>query len=216
MARSIPEAEFLGRLRAIFLAEGYRDVTIGDLAARAGCSRRRFYDYAESKEGLYLFVVGQFFDELSREGERRAAQETQIGDRIRAFLSVGVEMAPALSKRSLEDLLAIPEGKALFDAHQRRRVDGVKAFVEEGIANGEFHDVSTQLVAEVMLFAVMRVREPSFQKQANISFSEALDDLSHFMRHGLSKVPAPDAQSAQVDRIRTDKSKDAVTRPAPA
>ena len=53
------QARLLGEIEAIYLAEGFRGSTVGELAARLRCSRRALYELAPSKEELFLRVLGR-------------------------------------------------------------------------------------------------------------------------------------------------------------
>ena len=50
MKQTLHNKAFLDRLSHLFHQEGFRHFTIGELAARLHCSRRRLYAVAESKE----------------------------------------------------------------------------------------------------------------------------------------------------------------------
>jgi AcrR family transcriptional regulator len=173
-------------LEAIFLREGYRDVTLRELARRLNCSYRRIYAIAPSKEGLFLFVMSNFFSRLKMEGWRRASADQPLVERIGEYLRVGVEYAHRVSVVCSEDIEGLEAGRIIFDSHQKERIGGLQEMLNEGIRSGQFGGYHPQLVAEVMVLAAKRLREPSFLAKSGMSFSEALDELSRLLRFGLS------------------------------
>ena len=58
--------EILDELEAIFLAEGFRGLTVGTLAARLRCSRSTLYALAATKEELYLRVSDRILRRIGR------------------------------------------------------------------------------------------------------------------------------------------------------
>ena len=72
-----PRRQLLDELIELFLAEGFLELGVGDLAARLRCSRTTIYQVADSKEQIVLAAVRGFF--------RRAAEriEARGGGRAR-------------------------------------------------------------------------------------------------------------------------------------
>lgn len=186
MEKKLDDEALIEELEKIFLREGYRDVTLRELARRLNCSYRRIYAVAPSKEGLFLYVMNNFFARLKIEGWRRASSDRPLVDRIGEYLRVGVEYAHRVSVACSEDIEELEAGRIIFDAHQKERIAGLQEMLNEGIRSGQFRGYHPQLVAEVMLLAAKRLREPSFLAKSGMSFSESLDELSRLLRFGLS------------------------------
>lgn len=185
MTKGKCNAELMAALEEIFLSEGYREVTLRDLAKRLGCSYRRLYDMAPNKEALFLLAVTAFFDRLKKEGWRAASANRPLARRMEAYLRVGVDYAKRMSTTCQEDLDATPAGRIVFDSLQEERIAGLKEMLDEGKAAGEFSGYHSHLVAEVMIVAVKHIREPAFLSRAGLTLSEALDEHSRLMRAGL-------------------------------
>ncbi|MEM9122450.1 MAG: TetR/AcrR family transcriptional regulator, partial [Pseudomonadota bacterium] len=151
MSRAISDEAFLDNLEEIFLAEGFRSIKIGDLASRLKCSRRRFYEYAGGKEELFLLVCGRIFKRVQDVGWQRAHDEPDIIKKIGAYLSAGIEGAQRMSAVFQEDIGSFAGGRDLYDDHQRKRIDGLRSLVEDGIAQGVFRNLNSYLVAEITL-----------------------------------------------------------------
>lgn len=179
--------DLLGVLEELFLSDGYRGVTLRALAARLGCSNRRLYALAPSKEELFLLVMTRFFERTKREGWTEAQADGPLVDRIRAYLRVGIVAAERAGPKFNEDIESLPAGRRLFDAFQQERIEGLRLLIEEGKAKGEFDGYHAMLVAEVMIQSSRRLREPDFLARSGMTFAEALTELSRLIRNGLAR-----------------------------
>jgi AcrR family transcriptional regulator len=185
LAKGKDGAELMTALEETFLAEGYREVTLRDLAKRLGCSYRRLYDMAPNKEALFLMVMTAFFARLKKEGWRAANADRPLANRMENYLRVGVDYAKRMSVACQEDLDATPAGRIVFDSLQEERVGGLKEMLDEGASTGEFGGFHSLLVAEMMIVAVKHIREPVFLAKAGLTLSEALEEHSRLFRAGL-------------------------------
>lgn len=182
-----PNEDFplLDALEAIFLTEGYRSVTLRSLAKRLGCSYRKIYAVAATKEDLFLKVAKRFFGRIQREGWQQSNSSKALADRITDYLRVGISAAQRSTPKFNEDIATLPAGRLVFDSHQEERIRGLAELVEEGIRSGEFEGFHSKLVAELMISAVKRVRQPDFLATSDLTFSEALAEISRLVRLGL-------------------------------
>jgi AcrR family transcriptional regulator len=96
--RSARRAAILDGLTGLFLAEGFLDFTVEDLAERLQCSKSTLYAVAPSKEQLITAVVRSFFRAAAERVEARLALETDPVIRIGTYLeAISAELAPASS-----------------------------------------------------------------------------------------------------------------------
>jgi len=167
------------------MREGYRSVTLRSLAKRLGCSYRKIYAVAGTKEELFLKVAKRFFNRINRDGLNESRAARPLVARIGEYLNVGIIAAKRTSRQFSEDIAILPSGRVLFDDHQEERIRGLAELVEEGIGSGEFAGYHSKLVAEVMINAVKRVREPDFLAASGLSFADALSEISRLLRFGL-------------------------------
>lgn len=175
----------LDELEAIFLKEGYRDVTFRSLASRLECSNRKLYAIAPSKEALFVSVISRFFSKVKKEGWFVAASRGPLAERIAQYLEVGIAAAQRANPRFNEDIAVSVSGRALFDEFQTERITGLKGLIQEGIDSGEFDGFHSHLVAEVMIQSARRIRDPDFLVQADMTFAQGLTELSSLLRLGL-------------------------------
>ncbi len=185
MSKKDEDKELLDTLEGIFLQEGHRNVTFRKLSARLGCSNRKLYSIAPSKEALFLNVINRFFSRIKKQGWETARSGKPLADRIRDYQKVGIDAALKSSSHFNTDIDSMESGRVLFDEFQEERISGLRLLIEEGIESGEFEGFHSQLVAEVMIAAVKHIRDPQFLAKSGISFAEGLTELSKLLRHGL-------------------------------
>jgi AcrR family transcriptional regulator len=113
-------------LGAVCASKGYPDVTVEDIIAHAGVSRRTFYDLFSDKEHCFLaaydLVVGRLFEEVHR---AYSAGEHPWPERIVSGLRALVEVfaaEPQLARLTMVDVLAAGQ-RAL-----ERRNEALRAF----------------------------------------------------------------------------------------
>ncbi len=172
-------------LEEIFLAEGYRDITQKELAKRLGCSFRRLYNIADSKESLFLLVIDRFFNAMKKSGWAVSSTSKPLTTRVTDYLQVGIQAASRAGDGFNRDIASTKAGQLLFDSLQKERISGLKELVQEGIESGEFEKYHAYFVAEVMIQVTRRVREPDFLAKSGMTFSESLEELSKLLRFGL-------------------------------
>ncbi len=79
-------AEVLDGLVAMFLADGFLDLGLDEIAARLRCSKSTLYVVAPSKEQLITTVTREFFRRSTEQVEQRLAAEPDPRRRIRTYL----------------------------------------------------------------------------------------------------------------------------------
>ncbi len=105
------QAEVLEAMETLFLTEGFREVTVEELARRLRCSRRTLYLLASTKEEMFMRVLDRFLARLRRKGWEGAAVAATPDAAVGAYLLPAIEAASRISALMLRDL----------DAHQPAR-----------------------------------------------------------------------------------------------
>src|SRR5512140_3149801 len=198
-ARAMPRAErMLEELEIIFLRDGFRDVTVEQLARHLHCSRRTLYDLAPSKEELFLRVFDRYLSRLRDEGNRRALG-VEPEQAFVPFLTPAIDAARKLSVALMRDMAAYAPANAMWERHQRDRMAGLRALVERCVENGVFRNANPYLVAEVVAASLRRIREPGFLAASRLSYREAVAELYGLLVHGLLHPQAADIELKGAD-----------------
>ena len=141
--------QVLDQLERLFLEEGFGGISVRELAANVGCSRRTLYELAPSKDELVLVVLDRFLHRVGRTALDSIDREQPHADRIRAYFRGGVELQ-RLSQTFAEDLADDPAARRLLDRHFRYVMAVTEELVAEGVAAGEFRQVSPSIVVGVL------------------------------------------------------------------
>ncbi len=175
----------LDALEAIFLAEGFRDVTVAGLASRLRCSRRSFYQLAPTKEALFLRVLERYLARLREEG-RQATIGLPPERAFEPYLAPAIIAARKLSTTLMRDITGYAPANAIWECHTRERMDGLRALVERCVERGIFRGIDPRLVAEVMSASLRRIGEPRFLADTGLTYREAVAELYGILLHGLA------------------------------
>jgi len=178
------QERLLDVLEDLFLGEGFRAVTVAELARRLRCSRRSFYELAPSKEALFLRVFDRYLRRL-REAGRRGVGDLAAEEAIGAYLAPAVDAARKLSTPLMADVQSYPPARTMWERHTRERMAGLQALIDDGVRGKIFRDVDAGLVAEVTSAALRRICEPDFLERSGLSYREAVRELYALLLRGL-------------------------------
>jgi AcrR family transcriptional regulator len=147
--------------RALFLARGYADVTMQEIADAVGVTKAALYYHFSDKEALFGEA---FIDEMERicagiaaELAREATLARQL-EAVGRFLldTSGMEFARLVA--DLDRHVALDRRRALLDRSRRPR-DVVRPAFERALATGELRSVDLDVTASLffsMVFGQMR------------------------------------------------------------
>ncbi|MCC6353136.1 MAG: TetR/AcrR family transcriptional regulator [Verrucomicrobiae bacterium] len=178
--------------RGVFLREGFRRITMDEIAAGMGISKRTLYEAVPSKEAL----VGEVLDaQIARVS---GLAQRVVGDRslpyrrkVEEFLLVLARAISAVSPAFLGDLKRLTPG--LYARFQRMREENVlrifKGMIVEGKESGHLRDgVEPVLAAEAFFHALRGLTDPEvmgrLQIVPEIAFRHTLDLFLHGMLRG--------------------------------
>ena len=171
--------------RAIFLTEGFRRVTIGELAARLHCSRRTLYALAPSKEGLFLLVLTRFLNRIVRQGSHALERVPTGPQRIVAFIQPGITESMACTATFFADIASLAPARQLLAEHQDSRQRILGELVAVGVRAGECRDIHSEVAAQAMLAAYRAITSPEFLMGVDVSLQDALREIQDLFLYGL-------------------------------
>jgi len=180
----------LSDLETIVLAEGFREMTVGGLAARLHCSRRTLYELADSKEALVLLVIDRLLRRVARRAQEAATAETTHFERLRAFLMEGLVELHRATVSFSQDVADEPAAHDLVSRHFRFATTLAEHMLIEGIEAGEFARIHPRVAAEVLDAGVARLQDPAVLRTARVTFAEALEEFLTLFADG---IRAPDS-----------------------
>lgn len=185
MKKKLTDDEFFDALTNLLLAEGIKGMTVGEIAARMHCSRRRLYDIAQTKEEIFCAAVKHFFDGILAQGEALIECEQDLTAALAAYLGVGVRAASRIGVQFLKDVEDSAIARSIFDRYQQARTVRLSQLIDEGVHQGVFAPCHGLVVSELILGAALRLRRPTFLAQADLTIEEAFQEFYRVLLGGL-------------------------------
>ncbi|WP_347354701.1 TetR/AcrR family transcriptional regulator [Intrasporangium sp.] len=175
----------LARLRALFLAEGFADLTIADLAERLRCSRSTLYLVAPSKEQIVVATVRSYFRTAASSIEQRLAAEQDPVARLRRYLdAVAEELAPA-SPAFHRDVAAFPPAREVYRQNTEYAAQRVRALIDDGVAAGRLRRVDAAFVGAAAGEVMAAIQRGSIAAATGLDDAAAYRQLADLLVHGL-------------------------------
>jgi AcrR family transcriptional regulator len=185
VSRTPRQEEILAALETVMTAEGFRSLTIADLAERLHCSRRTLYELADSKDDLVALVVSRFLDRNFARGATAMADESTTRDRIEAFAAAVVKHVRSASTTFGEDVFRTPRTADLVAAYDHRCVTLVQGLITEGAASGEVRAVNSSLVAHGLMAAIARIQDPDVLAMIDMTYPDATREMVGVLLDGI-------------------------------
>lgn len=180
------QSDVLNALEEAFLQQGFRHLTIGDMAALAHTSRRTIYHLGQSKEEVVVGVVDRYFNSMGKEALRRAHDTASVHDQIEAYLSASVERNRRASSQFVHDVENYLPTSHVYDRHQEIAIRELETIVRKAMERGEVTAGSPALWAEMLGAVIRHLRDPEVLDRVGASRSDALELFGRFCRRGLA------------------------------
>ncbi|MFN2376095.1 MAG: TetR/AcrR family transcriptional regulator [Candidatus Binatia bacterium] len=177
--------QLLDRLEAIFLGEGFRRLTIGELATRLRCSRRSLYELAATKSDLFVLILDRVLARIEATGRLAAAATESFEDRVAVFIEPGIAELRGASPAFFADIASLPAARDRLAAHQDARKVQLEKIVADGVRARAFRKVHPGVAARAMVAAYRAVTEARFLAGVDVSLTEAIREVEDLFLHGL-------------------------------
>ena len=179
----------LSELEALFLAEGFADFTLDDLAARLRCSKSTLYALAPSKEQLAVKVVALFFRGAAERIEVRIAGIEDARRLVGEYLAGVSDELNRASATFMADIADFGPARETYQVNSRAAARRIMAFIDKGVADGHFRDVHARLIAEMTGLIIEGIQTGVLASRIDVPDAEAFTALGELLLGGLSKDP---------------------------
>jgi AcrR family transcriptional regulator len=180
-----PRHQLLDELIELFLAEGFLEFGVGDLAARLRCSRTTIYQVAASKEQIVLAAVRGFFRRAAERIEAKVAGEPDLGARLAVYLTaVAEELSPA-SERFFADLQAYAPAAEIYEENTRLAARRVQDLVTAGVAAGSLRPVDASFVGAAVAQVMTAIHGGRIAAASGLADAAAYRALADLVVHGV-------------------------------
>ena len=178
------QAHLLDQLVELILAEGFRQFTLDDLAARLHCSKTTLYALGDSKEQVIVNAVKHFFRRSTEEVEREA-DGGEPPARIVAYLrAVAAALRPA-TEAFFADLAALPPAAEVYERNTRLASGRVNEMIDDGVRSGHFRKVHAAFVADTVAATMRRIQEGEVLAATGLTDADAYAELATLILDGI-------------------------------
>lgn len=175
----------LSELEALFLAEGFSQFTLDDLAARLRCSKSTLYALAPSKEQLAVKVVGHFFKGAAALLEERIAGIDDARKILGEYLAGISEYLNRASAAFMNDIAEFAPARDAYQLNSRAAAAQIRSFIDRGVTDGVFREVHARLIAEMAGLIIEGIQTGVVGQRAGVTDSEAFTALSELLLSGI-------------------------------
>jgi AcrR family transcriptional regulator len=181
------QAALLDELLALFLDEGFRHLTLDELARRLSCSKSTLYSLAGSKEQLVVRVVRQFFAQATTRVEAEVAATDDTLERVGAYLrAVSAELAPA-SPAFFADLAAFAPAGEIYAHNTASAAQRVRELIDAGVAAGAVRGVHARFVGVAVSEVMTAIHAGTVPDRTGLDAATAYDHLADLVLHGIAR-----------------------------
>jgi AcrR family transcriptional regulator len=178
--------ELLEGLVDLFLAHGFANYTLSDLAAQMHCSKTTLYSIAHSKEALVRTTLIRYFKGATERVEIRSAAEDDPAHRLVTYLrAVADELRPA-SQQFFDDVAADPEARSVYQRNTRIAAERISQIVAAGVAGRAFRTVEPAFVADLVASEMSRIQTGAVRAATGLVDADAYDALAELVVNGIS------------------------------
>ena len=189
-------SRIISTLKELAPTRGFYGVTVDELAARTGISKRTIYRYFSSKEEIIGVVMEEFISETSRKVTLALCSARDPVEQVTNLI------------RTISEQIKVLQSPALYDLqkHYPHIWDKVERFREERIqeifkglflndTEGRFRKVNPIIFTAALIAGVRATINPTFIMENNLSPEETLQSLFTVFLQGIVKRPGDSSEN---------------------
>ena len=185
-------AQIVGVARKIFTRYGFRKTTMEEIATATRKGKSSIYYYFQSKEEIFRAVVEREAEELKIQLDSTIKRDDDPIDKLKTYILFRLHHVrtvenfyAALNDEYLSSMDFILEIRRQFDLQERQVV---KEILEEGMRNGTFQVVSSEIGAIAIATMMKGLELPLLLSDEHKTDREVLlDDLIRVLFYGIIK-----------------------------
>ncbi|AGZ50577.1 TetR/AcrR family transcriptional regulator [Mycobacterium kansasii] len=183
-------ARLLADLEDLLLAEGFKNLTVDDIAQRLRCSKATLYSLAGSKEQLSVVITRQFFRNATAEIEEAVATVTDPRVRISVYLAAIGSAMNRCSPSFYADMKSYRPTADIYRVNSAAAAHRVQQFIADGIRAGALRDVNGLFVGQLIALAIDGVQSGALLDPTGLTAGQAYQEIADLLLHGLNASPA--------------------------
>jgi excisionase family DNA binding protein len=175
------QRQLVDELVDLFLTEGFARLTLDEIAARLGCSKRTLYALADSKEQLAVRAVRFFFKRSADQVEAAIARTRSPARKVTRYLEAVAEALRPAGAEFRRDLAQTAATREVYEQNTAAAAIRVRQLIDEGIRAGAFRTVSAALVGEVVTATMRRITSGEIGRATGLDDAQAYAELARLV-----------------------------------
>lgn len=182
-------ARILAEATGLFVARGYRGISMREIAEAVGISKAGLYYHFQDKEELFLAILMANLDmvvQIVRAAcQQEAGTRERVAQMLRAILALPAEQRALIRLANQEMVHMSAEARTNFETiYQRQFLGQIEELLQLGIARGELRPVNVQLATWLLLGMAYPFFAPGHPGEA---MSEVVDLIVTVFYDGLGQ-----------------------------
>ncbi len=177
--------------RELFAKNGKKNVTMSDIATYAGKGRRTIYKYFIDKDELFQAVIENELDTITNQLQNINTLSLSPTKKIEIYIFTrldaikkSINRSGSLESMFFQNLHEVEKVRRSIDMTEIRII---KNILDDGIALGEFKNISSQWTAMLMLNALKGIEILYLNNNVEIYIQEHKESIMNILLHGLTK-----------------------------
>jgi AcrR family transcriptional regulator len=176
--------------KLLFMQEGFRGISMRQIAEAVGVTKAALYYHFKDKEELFVAIVEEYLvamssmiDEVTASG---ADTRTQIAEFVRRILAQPPEQRSIIRLASQELSNVGPENRARFlEMYHSRFIGRITALLEAGMQKGELRPLNPSIATWTLLGMMYPYFHPAPPSQA-LASETLVDELLTIYLDGIA------------------------------
>lgn len=146
---------------SVFLAKGFQESSVREIAEAAGIGKSTLYDYFKTKEDILLFVAEKEVVHLTRNVQEIASRPLTVIEKLRQIVSMHLDYL--VNNKDFYLMLTFelqrlsPESQRHIQLKRHVYQDLLREMIAQGIQQGVFRPVDPMLAARVLFTALLPI-----------------------------------------------------------
>lgn len=175
----------LDRLTEMF-DEGFADLTMAVISARANCSLRTLYELAPSRDELVLMVADRNLWRIGHSARDAIRPDMAPLQAVRAYLRAATMAVSGTTTAFARDLSRVPAAQQLRDQHSAYLVAVTTQLLDLAVEHSDIPDLDTAALAHVMAGLGADLSAPDVIATLRSTPKQAADDVLDIILAGLT------------------------------
>lgn len=173
-------------LKEMASVQGFSKITMEELAARTGISKRTIYRYFRSKEEIIVAVIEDLMQNIEKETKKALETSHNPIEKITGAIGVVLQNISQIQPLALQDVQKYyPQ---LWERIEQFRAEKVQQIFEELLAGDGrdcFRRVNPIIFTTTLLAGIRAVVNPKFIMENNLSPEDAIRSMFDIFLNGI-------------------------------